>query len=95
MGGEITISKGDQRPGRSVGTSKLRRVNPGAARPAGSPDNTQPSDHVSLSRLYHALKSAEMSIRLNSLELQVSHRSYLIPATVVSRSMIREHLAAR
>jgi len=52
------------------------------------------ADQVSLSRLYHSLKSSEMTVRLHSLRLQVAQRTYFVPAIEITRGIIEEHLAA-
>ncbi len=52
------------------------------------------SDQISLSRLYTAIQSNEAAVRLQSLELQVSQRSYWIPPLDISRSLISENLIA-
>lgn len=93
MSSEIRIPDGDHRPRGSQGPREVARAAPRLASPAALAGQAGPSDHVSLSRLYHALKSAEMSVRLNSLQLQVANKSYLIPGAAISRSMIEEHLA--
>lgn len=57
-------------------------------------DTNKTPDRVSLSRAYHVIKSQELQARLDSLGLQVSERNYLLPATIVSRSMVAYHLGA-
>ena len=57
-------------------------------------DTNKSPDRVSLSRAYHVIKSQELQARLDSLGLQVTERSYLLPATVVSRGMVAHHLGA-
>jgi len=91
MSNEIRIFSGAQigAAGRTTASTGMWLTRAPAAS-SSSPD----ADQVSLSRLYHALKSSEMAVRLHSLRLQVEQRSYLIPAAEISRGIIEEHLQA-
>jgi len=46
------------------------------------------SDHVSLSRVYGLIRSSHMEPRINSLSLQVRHKTYVIPALFLSRRLL-------
>ncbi len=67
---------------------------PSAARDGGPPAPTPVSDKVSLSAAYRVIKKLETGVRIKTLRLHVSRKTYWIPAAQVSRSMIEEHLAA-
>lgn len=76
-------------PGRREAIAPTASIGPG-------PHSVQPSplenvsDQVSLSRLYTAIQSSETAHRLQTLTIQVSQRSYWIPATEIGRSLIIE-----
>ena len=91
MGNEIRMVNP---AGVAGGSRTTRRTMPPSAPAPGGARSAGGTDRVSLSRVYHALKSSEMAVRLHSLQLQVAHRSYLIPSTEISRSIIEEYLQA-
>jgi hypothetical protein len=53
-----------------------------------------PSDEVRLSILHKAITFSEIAGRVERLELAVSRREYSVPASEISQSIIKEHLAA-
>jgi len=75
----------------SRSSSKARAMAPNG--PTGGAPG-QVSDGVSLSRLYHAIRSSEGAIRLQSLELQVAQRAYRVPPLEVSRCIVADLLRA-
>ena len=78
----------------TIETSLLRNFDARLHSPATKGYSAPDADQVSLSRMYHTIKSREMAARLHSLELQVSQKSYFIPAEEVSGSIIDNCLIA-
>ena len=89
MGSELKIIRGSLSAGRCTESAKTGAIPAAAVQP--SITGIQ-SDQVSLSKLYHAIQSSAATILLQSLELQIGQRTYLIPAMEISRSLVREHL---
>lgn len=50
--------------------------------------HSRKADRVSLSRAYGLIRSSAMEPRLDSLSLQVKHRTYVIPALFLSRRLL-------
>ncbi len=91
MGSDFLKRVGRRAPG-FIGAPGFGRQTPQAGHAPHS-SAAQVSDKVSLSAAYRVIKKLETGVRIETLRLHVSRRTYWIPAPRVSRSIIAESLA--